>query len=278
MIAKTDLVRRVLAVLNDIERDYAYDPSNTPRYIEELFPAAWRTLVTLCPPRWLEPRPLPLTKRWEVTLRTDAAGRVELPELPDDAWEVTETSYDEESGVVTADVRIETGQVRDLEDGSGYVILPEDFLCLYRFRLRGWHVAAHRAYEEDDHVAALQSNPYTRGTPQRPVVVVKPCEVYTFPPERDGVKPDIHDWGIRSGYALWYYSVPAGRRVGVHDVVEASYVADLLTMPREVPVAHEAVAPLVYLLAARVFLSMEKIEQSNRLMQSVTEMIDVEKR
>lgn len=273
MITKADFIQRVMAVLNDIERDYAYDPSNTPRYVEELFPQAWREAVTLCPARWFSPRPIPMKQSWDVIVRTDEVGGFDLPTLPDHYWEVKSTSYDETTGIAEAEVHVETGQIRDMEDGTGFVILPEDFLRLYRFKLLEWNVAAHRAYEVDDHVAALQSNPYTRGTKQRPVVVVKPCEYYTYPPERDGVKPFLNDWGLRSGYALWYYSTSKGRHVEEHDIEEATYIADLLDMPDEIPVSHECVAPLTYLVAAKVCLSMESIEQARRLTETAMGLI-----
>lgn len=273
MISKGNFVKRVLAVLNDIERDYAYDPSNTPRYIEELFPQAWREAVTLCPARWFVPKPIPMKQSWDVTITTDEYGRFDLPTLPDHYWKVTSQSYDEATGIARAEIHVETGQIREMNDGTGYVILPDDFLRLYRFKLREWAVAAHRAYEVDDHVAALQSNPYTRGTKQRPVVVVKPCTYYTFPPEQDGEKPDINDWGLQSGYALWYYSVAATRHVGEHDIEEATYVADLQEMPEEVGITHSCIAPLTYLTAYRVCLSMEKIEQARRLMDVALAMI-----
>ena len=63
-----------MAVLNDIERDYSYDPSLTPRYVEELFPAAWRQAATSWTARWFKPTPIPLTKGWDVVVRTDEYG------------------------------------------------------------------------------------------------------------------------------------------------------------------------------------------------------------
>lgn len=273
MIGRDDFIRRVMAVLNDIERDYSYDPSLTPRYVEELFPGAWRTAATSWAARWFNPIPIPLTKGWDVVVRTDEYGGFDLPTLPDSQWHVTGTSYDEESGIAEARVRVETGQLRSMDDGTGYVILPENFLRLYRFRLREWRVPAHVCLEADDHVAALQSNPYTRGTPWRPVVVLETDDLYTYPPAEEGQLPELNAWTTRKGYVLRYYSVTPGQHPDRHDVTEASYIPDLLTMPEEIPVTHECVAPLTYLTASRVCLSMEQADQAKRLEEKVLTLI-----
>ena len=56
-------------------------------------------------------------------------------------------------------------------DGSGYVVLPPDFLRLVHFKLVSWNRGCSVAHEEGSRTALMQRNPFTRGTPLKPVCV-----------------------------------------------------------------------------------------------------------
>lgn len=57
-------------------------------------------------------------------------------------------------------------------DGSGYVVLPPDFLRLTLFKMRSWRNPVFDAIGDDTEEARMQYNVYTRGTPIRPVCVL----------------------------------------------------------------------------------------------------------
>lgn len=63
-------------------------------------------------------------------------------------------------------------------DGSGWVLLPEDFMRLVVFEMSDWERAVYHAISEDDEEYELQSCRFKglRGTPQKPVcaIVVRP--------------------------------------------------------------------------------------------------------
>lgn len=58
--------------------------------------------------------------------------------------------------------------------GSGFVMLPRDFLRLVSFKMSDWSMAATVAITEDDPLYAHQRSRYpgVRGCPQRPIVAV----------------------------------------------------------------------------------------------------------
>lgn len=56
-------------------------------------------------------------------------------------------------------------------DGSGYVVLPDDFLRLVGFKLVSWNRAVTSAAEEGSATGLMQRNGFTRGTPLKPVCV-----------------------------------------------------------------------------------------------------------
>lgn len=57
-------------------------------------------------------------------------------------------------------------------DGSGYVVLPPDFLRLVYFKMCSWRTGVYEAADENSDVAMMQLNPFTRGTPLKPVCVL----------------------------------------------------------------------------------------------------------
>jgi hypothetical protein len=58
--------------------------------------------------------------------------------------------------------------------GSGYILLPNDFLRLVSFQMSDWSYPVLNAISEDDPMYALQQSRYggVRGNPQKPVVAL----------------------------------------------------------------------------------------------------------
>lgn len=56
-------------------------------------------------------------------------------------------------------------------DGSGYIVLPDDFLRLVSFKLASWNRTVTSAAEEGSSTDLMQRNVFTRGTPLKPVCV-----------------------------------------------------------------------------------------------------------
>jgi len=54
-------------------------------------------------------------------------------------------------------------------DGSGYIVLPDDFLRLVSFKLASWNRAVTSVAEEGSSTDLMQRNVFTRGTPLKPV-------------------------------------------------------------------------------------------------------------
>ena len=58
------------------------------------------------------------------------------------------------------------------EDGSGYVVLPNDFLRLVSFKLASWNRAVTSVAEQGSPTDLMQRNTFTRGTPIKPICVL----------------------------------------------------------------------------------------------------------
>ena len=58
------------------------------------------------------------------------------------------------------------------KDGSGYVVLPNDFLRLVSFKLASWNRAVTSVADEGSPTGLMQRNAFTRGTPMKPVCVL----------------------------------------------------------------------------------------------------------
>ena len=65
-----------------------------------------------------------------------------------------------------------TNTVQGYSKGTGHIILPDDYYMLGCFKLNGWKKAVYEASVEDERVASIQSNPYTRGSVLRPVCTI----------------------------------------------------------------------------------------------------------
>lgn len=88
-------------------------------------------------------------------------------------------------------------------DGTGYIVLPDDFLKLIAFKMEGWKRTVSEAFPLDSEKAKQQSNEYTRGGNNKPVCVL------SYSPEGKKV--------------LEYYSVTGSNHTVSVFVYEASY-------------------------------------------------------
>ena len=57
------------------------------------------------------------------------------------------------------------------DDGSGSIVLPEEFLRLVSFKLKSWNRAVTTVADEGSPTDLMQRNPFTRGTWMKPVCV-----------------------------------------------------------------------------------------------------------
>ncbi|MBR5475559.1 MAG: hypothetical protein IKV17_01905 [Bacteroidaceae bacterium] len=78
------------------------------------------------------------------------------------------------------------------EDGSGYFKLPNDFVRLISFAMRGWERPCNKIYPADSVVAMAQRNKYTRAGWSKPVCVegfdkeaARVIYFYSLPPDTE---------------------------------------------------------------------------------------------
>ncbi|MDR0370776.1 MAG: hypothetical protein LBH80_02830 [Prevotellaceae bacterium] len=138
--------------------------------------------------------------------------------------------------------------VCDAACGTGYTVLPEDYFVLLSFRMRGWKTNCVTAYEETESVNRKQGNEYTRGTPERPVCVLRKV---------------LTDDVLR--LALCYYSLPRTAEGAVHEIAEALYVPNVKRIDDVLDVDDRLIEPLVYLCASAVLTSLEKFEAATQV-------------
>jgi hypothetical protein len=152
--------------------------------------------------------------------------------------------------------------IPDLPNGTGHVLLPNDFYLLSVFQMEGWVKPVYEAAIENDRIAAIQSNPFTRGSEIRPVCVITVSS--------DQVDPS--GFPIRQ---LDYYSLRRG--LSSHAIEKALYIP-VATGITELPgtadlgISPQIVEPLAYLSASTVFTTFEKYDISKALEQKAAEM------
>lgn len=153
---------------------------------------------------------------------------------------------------------IDARMIFDSGDGTGAVVLPDDFYLLTAFKMKGWQKPVYEASISNERTSSIQTNEYTRGSAIRPVCVIS-------------VK-DIEGTIVR---VLTYYSLPKG--LPLHEVEEAIYVP--VTKPlhsfrleEELKLSDQVIEPMVYLSASTVFTLFEKTEIATALEQRAVEM------
>ena len=161
-----------------------------------------------------------------------ATDNMELDEiirakLPDAARAIVEMCP---LSLLNADaLTLPTNDQEENADGSGCIVLPDDFLRLVSFKLASWNRSVTSVADAGSGTERMQRNPFTRGTPLKPVCVL-----------------DHRADGRR---ILEYFTAGRdGRGRPVHDIERAAYVPD--------PVAeHDAegdTLPIPHLLRAAV--------------------------
>ena len=135
----------------------------------------------------------------------------------------------------------DAAKVVDAPDGTGYVILPADFLLLSSFRMKTWKVACKEAQEETPDINFKQSNEYLRGTPYEPVCVLRLIN------SENTLKK-----------AMYYYSVARSASADTHIVEEALYIPNVTTLADDVAIDDKLAEPLAYICAIAVLTTLEK--------------------
>lgn len=146
----------------------------------------------------------------------------------------------------------------EANSGTGYVVLPKDFYLLTKFKLKGWIKAVYEASLDNERVANIQSNPYTRGSTMRPVCVIDNKMV------GGSIKPVMH-----------FYSLPKSATKA--EVEEAFYVP--LTKPlkdmlddEDIGVDSRVIEPMAYLSASTVYTLLGNPNAAQGLEQRAIEM------
>jgi hypothetical protein len=147
----------------------------------------------------------------------------------------------------------------NLPEGTGYVVLPDDFYLLTSFRMQGWSKSVYEAYIEYEKSASVQSNEYTRGSGIRPVCTIS--------------NRLLIDGTVKQ--TLNYYSLP--KWLPSHTIEEAIYVPAAgsikdLADDDDLKISDQVMEPLAYLSASTVFTLLEKPDISKALEQRAIEM------
>jgi hypothetical protein len=165
-MTKAEYIQRVLAILNETSFEgmtdvFGADTVKVERFIEGVYVDAWKRSTAMLP--------------------------------ASEFAQAVFTGIDEEGN--------DTGTLHpNIGQGTGYVELPADYWMLGKFKMAGWRRPVYQAFGEDDHIASVQANEYTRGNFERPVCILSTNE---------------------KGKILEYYSLPRGVE---HTIESALYV------------------------------------------------------
>lgn len=142
------------------------------------------------------------------------------------------------------------------QDGSGFVVLPGDFMRLVLFQMQGWKRPVTEPMGDDHPDYILQKNRFVRGGPDKPVCVLT-----------------VNDAGKK---ILEYYSVPDGNS---HVIAKGIYLPwpEIETSIRLDPnggrtqVSNIAVCPrlvtsVVYMAAGLVYTALNELQRADYLM------------
>jgi hypothetical protein len=147
-------------------------------------------------------------------------------------------------------------KVVDAPDGTGYVLLPTDFLLLSAFKMKGWKQSCLTALEETPAINTKQANEYLRGCVQKPVCVFR-----------------YISYNNTLRQALYYYSLPRTSDATTHIVETALYIPNVTTLGADVDINYKGIEPLAYLVAATVLSNFEKDTAAKGLESKILEMM-----
>lgn len=135
------------------------------------------------------------------------------------------------------------------QDGSGYVVLPDDYMRLVIFRLDGWKRPVVRPIDDSSPDYALQKNKHVRGNADKPV-----CALST-----DGSGNRI----------LEYYSLPGS--VAEPVVTQALYVPyPAVTADGKLEVSRRLTDAAVYLAAGLTMITLGESDRAKEFMDLST--------
>lgn len=140
-------------------------------------------------------------------------------------------------------------------DGTGYVILNNDFLTLSSFKMAGWKTACLEAQDETPAINRKQANEYTRGTVQRPVCVIRHISVDNT-----------------LSRALYYYSLPKRADATSHVIEHALYIA-VKALTDNIEISEQLFEPLAYIVAAAVLTTFEKTDAAKAIETELLKLI-----
>ncbi len=273
---------------------YGAESAQIDRYIEGSFGDAWRRCVSVMPRLWFRNNVMPIgqniltglnlinagsgfTTNTVITLTEDGgneksldikitgvdnSGSITTFEFIDDVSKLSIIAdrlvYSVGSTSVIAKPITKTYLFPELNRGTGYVVLPNDFYVLSKFQMEGWVKAVYEASHENERVSNIQSNEYTRGSTIRPVCLI----------EKEDVEGEIKE-------VLRYYSLPES--YAEHRVKTAFYVPLCKEMKEmlddeDIEVDDRVIEPLAYITAGTVASLLSKYDEAKNLEQKALEM------
>ena len=140
--------------------------------------------------------------------------------------------------------------IKDISSGTGYIELPADFYVLSCFKMKCWKRSCFSAPEEDDKMAALQSNEVARGNFCKPVCTLS----------RD-------DKGVQ---ILKYYSIPRGMD---HIIEKATYIPLINSIDDTPTLDSRLLEPLMWLHLSIIISIFEKPELADLALKKASSLI-----
>ncbi len=133
------------------------------------------------------------------------------------------------------------------DDGTGYIILPDDFVRFVALKMNCWKRTVTTAMSENDPRYARQSNPFIRGSADKPIVVYRS-------------EPGV-------GKVLEYYSV----RNANHAIDRGLYLAACVAEDLD----EELVDPLSWLVAETILNTVGEFELAKAANAKLMEWINM---
>lgn len=142
----------------------------------------------------------------------------------------------------------EMGEVKheySTQQGTGRIALPNDYLRLASFKMRGWKRSCRRAIDEGTEEYQFQLNRATRGGVMRPVVAI-----------------------VNDGTELEYFSLPIGTTP--HEIETATYIKQARSISED-EATDESYNLLVWWLAKDVAVTMQR--NATGIMETIKTML-----
>lgn len=149
--------------------------------------------------------------------------------------------------------------VSDITNGIGYIVLPNDFYKLSSFKIKGWQTTVDTLIDNNDPLAKIQANEFTRGNICRPICIQNKITVQER--QGDNIVPVPTD-------VIQYYSLPKGAK---HEVEEALYIPIENTLNDQTKLTKNLFVPLAYICASMVFYIFEKQDIAQVLEKQATQ-------